>query len=173
MAIEGCDFQTVSGPPVASDLALPEWVPEVVRQFMLRRSLADAVPFKIFVRADHVEQYCHVIGDWNQIHVDAKAAREAGFRERLIPGTLLAAFLAKSPDYQALVECGLRVLNLSAGSTSARPALVNTYVSMATWSEECVLEGQRLTLTVGYRVTSETGTKLFLSGWQKLSIQPK
>jgi len=173
MATEGCDLREGSDLPEAPEV-LPGWVPDVIRQFMEHKSLANAASFKVFVRADHVEQFCNTIGDFNPIHLHTDAARERGFPERVVPAMLLAAFLVRSEEYQRLVQCGLRVLNLGASSTPVRPALVNTNVLVSVWLEDvgCTLD-ERLALTVGYRVASESGAKAFLFGRQKLSIQPK
>ena len=167
MAIEGCV------PQEDVELSKLDWLPEVVREFMRRRSLSDAVSFPLFITAYDVEQFCNLVRDWNPIHVDVVAARSLGFRERVVPALLLSGFLAQCKEYETLVHCvDLRITETGASYDQLRPAYANEDILIKVWTQKWKCAKTGVHLTIRYRILAAVGGKTVLVGERKLFLAP-
>jgi acyl dehydratase len=61
-------------------------------------------PFSSIIEAGRVRLFCQAIGETALIHVDARAARQAGYRNIVAPLTFPAAVAMDNPDPRRIID---------------------------------------------------------------------
>lgn len=103
----------------------------------------DQFKWERFISAEDVKRFAEVVGDLNQIHLDAELAEKSFFKKRIVHGAFLGGLISKvlGMDFP-----GQGTVYISQNSVFKRPVHVDTMVTVEVKVTQVIAEKRRLVL---------------------------